>query len=69
MMCNLPKNTNHACSKPTVYKCMKELGICSVIMRKKLTYKKGSQHQLFDNLLKRDFTVSRPNQKWCTDFT
>ena len=69
MMHNLLKNTNHACSKPTVYKYMKELGIRSVMMRKKTTYKKGSQHQLFDNLLKRDFTSLKPNQKWCIDFT
>lgn len=48
---------------------MKELGIRSVIMRKKPAYKKGLQHELFENLLNRDFTSDAPNQKWCTDFT
>ena len=69
MIYHLLKNTSHTCSKPTVYKYMKELGIRSVIMRKKPSYKKGLQHKLFKNLLNRDFTATQPNQKWCTDFT
>lgn len=48
---------------------MKELGIRSVIMRKKPAYKKGLQHKLFENLLKRNFTSKAPNQRWCADFT
>ncbi|WP_083258685.1 IS3 family transposase [Cellulosilyticum sp. I15G10I2] len=68
MIHHLLKKTSHACSKPTVYQYMKELGIRSVIMRKKPSYKKGLQHKLFKNLLKRDFTAAIPNQKWCTDF-
>ncbi len=56
-------------SKLTVYKYMKTLGLRSVIMRKKAKYMKGEQHKLFTNELKRNFTATKPNEKWCTDFT
>ena len=52
----------------TVYAYMKEIGLKS-ITRQKYIYKKGEAHKIFENLLKRDFTTSKPNEKWCTDFT
>lgn len=48
---------------------MKELGLKSVIMRKKPPYLKGTAHKVFPNLLNRDFCASKPNRIWCTDFT
>lgn len=69
MLFELLKNTPHRCSKPTIYKYMKVLGIRSVIMRKKPVYQKGIYHKRFENSLKREFTATGPNQKWCTDFT
>lgn len=30
---------------------------------------KGKQHVTFHNQLKRVFTATKPNQKWCTEFT
>ncbi len=56
-------------SKNTVLKYMKELGIKSVVLRKKPKYYKGECYKKFDNLLKQDFKVDKPNKKWCTDFT
>ncbi|MEG2584483.1 MAG: IS3 family transposase [Oscillospiraceae bacterium] len=55
-------------SKNTIYFYMKELKLKS-ITRQKYIYKKGEAHKIFANLLNRDFTASKPNQKWCTDFT
>jgi transposase InsO family protein len=55
-------------SSNTVYSYMKELGLKSVT-RRKYYYHKGEAHKVFANLLERDFTASKPNEKWCTDFT
>ena len=56
-------------SRTTVHKYMRELKPRSVVMSKKPRYHKGECYKKFDNLLKQDFTASRPNEKWCTDFT
>ncbi len=53
----------------TVHKYMKELNIKSVAFRKKLNYVKGKPHKVFENLINRDFTATKKNQKWYTDFT
>ena len=57
------------CSKNTVHRYMKLLGLKSITVKKKPKYVKGICHKKFHNLLKRDFTAVKPNQKWCTDFT
>lgn len=56
-------------SRTTVLKYMNELNIRSVVLRKKPRYHKGECYKKFDNLLKQDFDSTRPNEKWCTDFT
>ena len=57
-------------SAPTVHKYMnKELKLYSVVRRKKPNYEKGTSHKIFDNLINRDFSAEKINQKWCTDFT
>ena len=38
-------------------------------MPKKPKYHKGDFYKKFDNLLKQDFAASKPDEKWCTDFT
>ena len=53
----------------TVQKLMKELGlVCRVRMKKYRSYK-GEVGKIAPNLLNRDFTADRPNQKWVTDVT
>lgn len=47
----------------------RELGLRSVVRRKKPGYQKGTPHKVFDNLLLQDFKAGSINQKWCTDFT
>lgn len=56
-------------SKTTTLKYMKELGIRSVVVRKRPRYHKGECYKKFPNHMNQDFTASRPNEKWCTDFT
>ena len=54
----------------TVHKYMnKELGLVSIVRRKKPTYESGEAHKKFDNLINQNFTASGINQKWATDFT
>ena len=57
-------------STTTVHKYMnKELGLMSVVRRKKPNYRKGKAHKVFPNLLQQDFNADKINAKWCTDFT
>ena len=54
----------------TVHKYMnRELGLLSIVRRKKPEYRKGTPHKVFENILFQDFTAADINQKWCTDFT
>lgn len=53
----------------TVQKLMKELGlVCRVRIKKYRSYK-GEVGKIAANLLNRNFTAERPNQKWVTDVT
>lgn len=57
-------------SKTTVHKYMnKELGLLSICRRKKLPYRNGHKHKIFNNLLCGSFSAVAPNMWWCTDFT
>ena len=49
---------------------MKELGLES-IQRPKRRYNsyKGTIGKIADNILNRDFTAEKPNEKWVTDIT
>ena len=54
----------------TVHKYMNtELGLMSVIRRKRPEYRRGQAHKVFPNLLEQDFACDEINTKWCTDFT
>lgn len=63
MMQMLLKQKGIKRSKLIINKYMKELGLRSVVMRRKPKYIKGKQHKVFANQLKRDFTTEKPNQK------
>nr|WP_239507510.1 IS3 family transposase [Serratia marcescens] len=53
----------------TVYKLMKNMGLSSPVRRKKYNSYKGMYGKVAPNLLNREFTAVRPNQKWATDVT
>ena len=63
-LCQMGFNLNHK----TVLKLMNELGIHS-ILRKKRHGKRGKTSHIAPNLLNRDFTATALNQKWVTDVT
>ena len=64
------KNRGYIINHKTVAKLMKIMGLRS-IQRPKRRYNsyQGTIGKIADNLLKRDFKVDKPNQKWVTDVT
>lgn len=56
-------------SSLTVLKYMQELGLQSIVRRKKQKYRKGKSHRVFPDLLQRAFKAATRNTIWCTDFT
>lgn len=53
----------------TTHRYMHEMGLCSIVRKKKPAYVKGLTHKIFANLLQQDFTAPAPNRIWATDFT
>jgi len=62
---SLNKNYNHK----RIYRLMKLTGLKSVIRRKKKRYVKSTPQFTSENILNREFTASKPNEKWVTDVT
>lgn len=60
-------HTNY--SRKRVHRIMKKLGIHAVIRKKKKKYTSSTPEITAENKLKRDFTASKPNEKWVTDIT
>lgn len=57
-------------SSLTIHKYMNsELGLHSVVRRRRPGSRKGTPHKIFENLLSQDFVAESVNQKWCTYFT
>ena len=48
---------------------MQAIGIHSVIRKQPKKYKKSTPERAAENVLKRDFNASKPNEKWVTDVT
>ena len=62
-------NRNYAINHKTVQRLMKELGlVCKVRMKKYKSYK-GEVGRIAPNLLERDFSTKKPDEKWVTDVT
>jgi putative transposase len=60
-----------ACGRKRVERLMRENGLVAVSTKKKRVKTTDSEHNLpvAPNLLDRDFTAKRPNEKWTTDIT
>ena len=56
-------------SKNRVHRIMKAVGVHSVIRKQPRKYKKSTPERIAENVLKRDFYASKPNEKWVTDVT
>lgn len=63
------RNRNYVINHKTVQRLMKELGlVCRVRMKKYRSYK-GEVGKIAPNLLERDFSTTKPDEKWVTDVT
>lgn len=62
-------NNQPVFNEKRIYRLMRLFGIQAVIRRKRKTYKKSPAKHVAENLLNREFTAEKPNQKWCTDVT
>lgn len=56
-------------SKNRVHRIMKKLGIHSAIRKKRKKYQYANPESIAENVLKRDFFATAPNEKWTTDVT
>ncbi len=62
-------NRKYTINHKTVQRLMKELGlVCKVRMKKYRSYK-GEVGKIAPNLLERNFSTTKPNEKWVTDVT
>lgn len=52
-----------------IYRLMRLMGLKSVTRKKRKQYMKSTPQQVAENLLNREFSASRKNQKWLTDVT
>jgi len=53
----------------TVQRLMKEMGLYCMVRARKYRSYKGEVGKIAPNLLNRDFSAKRPNEKWVTDVT
>ena len=53
----------------TINRLMQIYGLQAVIRRRPKKYRKAKPDYVAENVLAREFTVEKPNQKWCKDVT
>ena len=69
-MCNyINRDKNKSYSKHRIQRIMGILGIKSIIRKKRKTYHHSSPETVAENILHREFSAFRPNEKWTTDIT
>ena len=69
MQLNLRRRFNLHYNKKRIYRLMNEIGLKSVIRRKRPNYVKSKPEVTAENILNRDFTAKNLNEKWLTDVT
>jgi putative transposase len=70
MTLHMNRKFNEKLNHKRIYRLMKVAGLRSVIRVKKKQYKRSTpQHVVAENILNREFTAEKPNEKWVTDVT
>jgi len=59
------KHVNHK----RIYRIMQKYGLFSEVRRKRKYQQMSNQLHRYPNLLNREFTANRPNEKWVTDIS
>jgi transposase InsO family protein len=65
----LERNHGIALNPKTVLRIMNQYNLLSQIRRRRKYRQMGQQLHRYENLLNRDFTADKPNQKWVTDIS
>ena len=63
------KNGLNKVNKKRIYRLMQISNLQAVIRRRPKKYRKVTPDYIAENVLAREFTAKKPNQKWCTDVT
>lgn len=66
---NLNRRLNKSYNHKRIYRLMTLVGIKSIIRRRKKRYVKSTPQVVAENILNREFSASKSNQKWVTDVT
>ncbi len=69
MTMNLSRILKKTFNYKRIYRLMRITGLQSVIRKKKKRYVKVNPQHVAENLLNREFTADKSNQKWLTDVT
>ena len=69
MQMNLKRRFGIHCNKKRVYRVMRAIGMRSVIRKKRPNYMKSTPEVTAENILNRQFSAERLNEKWLTDVT
>jgi putative transposase len=69
MMLNMNRKFGQNFNHKRIYRLMLISGIQSVIRKKKKRYKHSTPQHVAENVLNREFTAEKPNEKWVTDVT
>jgi len=69
MQMNLKRRYGLHCNKKRVHRVMQAIGLQSVIRRKRSNYVKSTPEITAENILNRNFTAEKLNEKWLTDVT
>lgn len=69
MQLNLKRRFGLVCNKKRVRRVMRAIGLRSVIRRKRPNYIKSTPEITAENILGRNFTAEKLNEKWLTDVT
>ncbi|REK74199.1 IS3 family transposase [Paenibacillus paeoniae] len=62
-------NEDECVNHKKVQRIMQELGLKSIVRMKKYRSYKGNVGKIAPNILERNFSASKPNEKWVTDIT
>ncbi len=63
------RNRGYICNHKTVLRLMNEMGLKSLVRMKKYRSYRGNVGKIAPNILARNFTATKPNEKWVTDVT
>ncbi len=69
MMLNMNRQFGQNFNHKRIYRLMKISGLQSVIRKKKKHYIHSTPQHVAENILNREFTADKPNEKWVTDVT